>query len=153
MGSEVGQLREWDERREQDWFMRDIPTHEAYWHFCRDLNHVYLDHPALWRHDYADDGFVWRDVSSMERSCYAFERTDGANERVLCLLNLSGIDQDDYEVRVPDVSSFRVLMHTDWQRYGGSTPEGSEELYYDGSTQTLTARRLPTFSGLLVMLL
>lgn len=153
MGSEVGQLREWDERREQDWFMRDIPTHEAYWHFCRDLNHVYLDHSALWRHDYADDGFVWRDVSSMERSCYAFERTDGANERVLCLLNLSGIDQDDYEVRVPDVSSFRVLMHTDWQRYGGSTPEGSEELYYDGATQTLTARRLPTFSGLLVMLL
>ncbi|MBM6989114.1 MAG: 1,4-alpha-glucan branching protein GlgB, partial [Olsenella umbonata] len=57
MGSEVAQLREWDERREQDWFMRKFPKHDAFYRFCTDLNHLYLDHPALWQEDYAEHGF------------------------------------------------------------------------------------------------
>lgn len=48
MGNEIGQFREWDEKREQDWNLLDFPIHEAFYHYMKELNHLYLDHPALW---------------------------------------------------------------------------------------------------------
>ena len=36
MGNEFGQLREWDEKREQDWFIRKYPSHDAFYRFIRD---------------------------------------------------------------------------------------------------------------------
>lgn len=30
MGNEIGQFREWDEKREQDWMLLDYPAHEAF---------------------------------------------------------------------------------------------------------------------------
>ena len=35
MGNEIGQLREWDEKREQDWFIRQYPSHDAFYRFIR----------------------------------------------------------------------------------------------------------------------
>lgn len=48
MGNEIGQLREWDEKREQDWMLLDYPIHEGFARFMKDLNHLYLEHLALW---------------------------------------------------------------------------------------------------------
>ena len=38
MGNEIGQLREWDEKREQDWMLLDYPIHEGFARFMKDLN-------------------------------------------------------------------------------------------------------------------
>ena len=61
MGNEIGQFREWDEKREQDWNLLDFPIHEAFYHYMKELNHLYLDHPALWEKDFNRDGFTWLD--------------------------------------------------------------------------------------------
>ena len=37
MGSEFGQLREWDEQREQDWMLLKYPVHDAFLHYIRCL--------------------------------------------------------------------------------------------------------------------
>ena len=30
MGNEIGQLREWDEKKEQDWFLLKYPNHDFF---------------------------------------------------------------------------------------------------------------------------
>lgn len=149
MGFELAQLREWDERREQDWSLRGCPDHEAFWRFCEALNHTYLDQPALWERDYDPEGFEWRDVTSNERVCFAFERKDSRGGRLLTLLNLSGVTQEDWEVELPDTHNVWVMLDTDWQRFGGTTPEGAELVKIDGDTGTLSCT-LPAFTGLLL---
>lgn len=57
MGSEIGQLREWDEKREQDWAMCKYPVHGAFYRYMAELNHLYLSHPALSEWDYREEGF------------------------------------------------------------------------------------------------
>ena len=48
MGNEIGQFREWDENREQDWNLRKYPAHDSFYTFMAELNQVYLTHSALW---------------------------------------------------------------------------------------------------------
>ena len=171
MGCEVAQLREWDERREQDWFMRKFPKHDAFYRFCTDLNHLYLDHPALWQEDYAEHGFEWLDVASTERCTYAIERrsaaTDAgamayagekdegagsqpaAGERIVAVLNLSGATQEDYEVEVPGATRAEVLLDSDWDVYAGTTPRGAEAVALAAGTPVLTCT-LPPFATVIL---
>ena len=71
MGSEFGQLREWDESREQDWDVLRYPIHDGFYHFFQALNRLYLEHPALWAEDYQGDGFVWLDCHQEGRCRFA----------------------------------------------------------------------------------
>ncbi len=47
MGNEIGQFREWDERREQDWDLGKYPIHDAFRRCMAELNRLYLSHAAL----------------------------------------------------------------------------------------------------------
>ena len=152
MGAELAQLREWDERREQDWMLRDYPIHDAFWHYCAELNHIYLDQPALWDQDYVDAGFVWRQVDDTEHVVYAMERVSSKGERLLCVLNLANCPQEDYRLQVPGLGKkVTTLLDTDWARFGGATPDGGEEVRVDRETDMLTLT-LPPLSGLLFRL-
>ena len=150
MGNELAQLREWDEKREQDWCLLSYPVHDAFLRFRRELGAAYRAHPALWERDYEKDGFAWLDCDQLEPCCWALLRR-GGGERVAALLNLDGV-RHEYAVPLPaELASGRaeVLLDTDWQRFGGSTPDGSsvcrcekDELRAD----------LPPLSGMLVLL-
>ena len=37
----------------------------------KELNHLYLDHPALWEKDFNRDGFTWLDCHQEGRVIYA----------------------------------------------------------------------------------
>lgn len=150
MGWEVAQLREWDELREQDWFLREQPLHEAFYRFACELNAMYRDEPALWERDYEGDGFAWVEASDTENVTYAFLRRDANGGVVLCVMNLSDkLVEREYEVEGADGVA-TVLMNTDWQRFGGETPDFycSEPECADGCI-TIT---LPPFSAKLVKL-
>lgn len=47
MGNELGQFREWDEKREQDFMLLDFPIHRAFNNYIADLNKNYLSHSAF----------------------------------------------------------------------------------------------------------
>ncbi|MDO4798435.1 MAG: 1,4-alpha-glucan branching protein GlgB [Coriobacteriales bacterium] len=149
MGNEIAQLREWDERREQDWFMREYPVHDDFFRFFCELGHLYRAEPALWERDYAEDfGFAWREVSGEKDVVYAFERTSDAGERLLCVLNLSKRALEGRRIEVPNVESATVLLDTDWQRFGGASPDadGAEVTCAKGAVLV----DLPACSGVLL---
>ena len=149
MGSEIAQLREWDERREQDWFLRQYPVHDAFFRFFCELGQRYRDEPALWERDYAEDfGFTWREVAGEADVVYAFERVSDEGERLLCVLNLSGQDVKGRSIEVPDAQRATVLLDTDWERFGGATPDADgTELELDKDVVLVD---LPACSGKLL---
>ena len=151
MGSEIAQLREWDENREQDWFLRRYPTHDSFYRYVCELNHLYLENPALWELDYDERGFAWRQVADETHVVYAIERTSVKGEKVLCVLNLANCVHEGYELDLPGAGDVEVLLDTDWQRFGGNTPDGRTEVTFDAEKGSLTLT-LPALSGVLLSL-
>ena len=92
MGNEIGQLREWDEKREQDWEIRKYPIHDSFCLVMKELNHM-------------------------------------------------------YEVKVKDAEKIGVLLHTDWNRFGGTTDE--EETVITLKDDKLVCKLAP-FSGIIL---
>ena len=150
MGNEFAQLREWDERREQDWCLLDFPIHDAFLRYRRELGAVYRAHPALWERDYKSDGFAWLDCEQREPCCWAILRS-GGGERVAALLNLDDVAHA-YEVPLPAELAgceAEVLLDTDWQRFGGSTPDG---VTICAALDKVLTAEIPPLSGVLVLL-
>ena len=118
MGNEIGQLREWDEKREQDWMLLDYPIHADFARFMKDLNKLYLEHSALWEKDYSADGFQWIDCHQEGKCVYAFQR-NSKKEQIVSVFNFSDQEQM-YELSLPDVSKIKELLNSDLAIYGGS---------------------------------
>ena len=118
MGNEFGQLREWDEKREQDWMLLDYPIHSGFARFMKDLNILYLEHSALWEKDYEADGFQWIDCHQEESCVYVFQRT-GKTERIIAAFNFSDRDLS-YELKLPRCQKITELLRSDMEIYGGN---------------------------------
>lgn len=117
MGSEIGQLREWDEKREQDWDMLKYPIHDAFHHFMITLNQLYLSHSALWEWDYDDRGFQWIDADKVTECVYAYRRMS-SKETIVFILNAGALD-NEYSWRTG--AKVKLLLASDEQRWHGKT--------------------------------
>lgn len=129
MGNEIGQLREWDEKRGQDWNLTEYPVHDAFGRFMEDLNALYLGHPALSEMDYEADGFRWLDCHQEEKCIYAFERF-GRGECIIAVFNFSAREQE-YGLPLGKGCKLRVLLDSNRDIYGGSGRCGNAVLEAD----------------------
>jgi len=118
MGNEIGQLREWDEKREHDWFMLRYPIHDAFNRYIRELNALYLTHPALSDGDHNPNCFLWLTVDAEDECVYIYQRT-GGGERIITVLNFSGLFYKDFTFGLYDAESIEELLNSDWDIYGG----------------------------------
>ena len=118
MGNELGQLREWDEKRELDWDILKYPIHDSFQRFMKELNLLYLKHPAFWKWDYRSEGFRWLDCHQESRCIYAMERSSG-DEKIIAVFNFSGIEQKDYFFKTEE-GTYDILLSSNWDIYGGT---------------------------------
>lgn len=144
MGNEIGQFREWDESREQDWNLLRYPKHDELFRFIRDLNHLYLNHSALWQEDDREQGFRWLDCHQEERCIYAMERRS-EKERLVFVFNFSNQTQDGYQLPVEGCSGLRPILSTEWEEYGGGVKRNEGLLPVLHNQVQLS---LPPYSGL-----
>lgn len=120
MGNEIGQFREWDEKREQDWFMRDYPKHDMFYHFIQDLNQMYLTNPALYETDYDDRCFKWLEIETVEECVYVYERdTVDKRNRIITAMNMQNVHHKEIKVGVDEPLILKELMNTDDVKYDG----------------------------------
>ncbi len=110
MGNEIGQLREWDEKREQDWDILKYPIHDEFSRFMANLNNLYLAHPALSAWDYRQDGFNWIDCNLVSQNIYSFIRNSD-NESILAIFNFSCYTKE-YDCGIGDCS-LKLLFSND----------------------------------------
>ena len=119
MGNELAMFREWDESREPDWDILKKPEHNSFHKYILELNHVYLKNPALWELDHTYDGFKWVDCKTDNKCVFAYTRTDG-NDTVLAVFNFS---DREATISIDTAKKYRVLLHTNWEEYGGTAPK------------------------------
>ena len=118
MGGELGQLREWDEKREQDWCILKYPIHDAFHQFMKRLNHLYLKNPAFYEGDYTDTGFQWIDCHQEEHCTYAFVRR-AKEQTILAVFNFSDKPYEEFSMSIENMTRIRLLLDSNWERYGG----------------------------------
>ncbi len=142
MGSEFGQLREWDEKRQQDWDMLKYPRHDAFREFVRAVNRLYLSCSAL-HYDCDPLNFEWSDCNSADRCMYAIRRKSGKGD-VLAVFNFSDWMQFDYTVKIGSDWKETLLIDSDWNSFGGDTKDA--ETQYTRTCDSLVMD-VPPFSG------
>ena len=132
MGNEIGHFREWDEKREVDWNLLTFPAHQDFHRFMEELNHFYLEHPALSELDYDTEGFQWIECHAEEKCIYVFERCakerksetgkhhDQMNrqERIVAAFNFSDEEQE-IEIKCEDIKTLKRVFSSEYKEYGG----------------------------------
>lgn len=157
MGNEIAQLREWDEKREQDWDMRRYPNHDSFYRYICRLNQLYLEHRSLSDGDYDLRNFLWLEVHGEKKCIYAYLRgrlvnkeaftendkeedmwKDSFPDRTITALNFSGTAVTGYRINLPCPMELHPLINTNTDIYGGETPENNRVLHSRYDTQAET---------------
>ncbi len=120
MGSEIGQFREWDYEGQIEWFLTEYEKHAEIQLFNAELNHFYLEHPALWECDDGWHGFAWIDADNGEQSIYSYRRIDKAGDELIVLLNFTPVVREGFLLAVPEDGVYEEIFNSDNVRYGGS---------------------------------
>lgn len=123
MGSEFGQFIEWNYKQGLDWLLLDYDMHKKMLGFTKTLNNLYKDTPALWQIDYSWDGFQWISSEDNANSVIAFRRIDRDGKEIIAIFNFTPNSFDEYRIGVPEEGSYKVILDTSLERFGGSTLE------------------------------
>ena len=122
MGNEIGQFREWDEKREQDWDLLKYPNHDSFHQYMKALNKIYMKEPALSALDDDPNGFAWILCGKENDVVYIFQR-EVNEDKVIVVLNLSGLVYKNYHFNYENGDTMKVLINSDWNKFGGSTKD------------------------------
>ena len=120
MGGEFGQFIEWDEKKGLDWLLLDYDKHRQMQAYVRDLNHYYLDHPALWRNDVDWQGFQWISCDDYQQSVISFRRIDDKGGEVLVVCNFCPVERTGYKIGAPKAGIYVPVLSSDDAKYGGA---------------------------------
>jgi len=148
MGNEIAHFREWDECRQQDWELLKYPLHDAFRRYMAELCALYSEQPALHCKEYDPAAFRWLDADAADKSVYVFVR-QAEGQTICAAFNFSDQPQRHSVHTEKRVKKTKVLLCSDWQRFGGQTVEGASLVSptTDGLIFTL-----PPFCGVLIEL-
>ena len=122
MGQDFGQLREWSEEREIDWFLLAEEGHQHLQSFFSDLLKMYRKYPALYANDCGYEGFQWINADDGDRSIYSFVRwSPTGKNNLLFVCNFTPVERPDYMCGVPRRKQYRLVLDSSDMKYGGPT--------------------------------
>jgi 1,4-alpha-glucan branching enzyme len=127
MGQDFGQLQEWSEARELDWYLLDNPNHKALSDFVKDLLHIYKKYPSMYQQDVSWAGFEWINANDSYRGIFSFVRKskDGKKD-LLFVCNFTPVAYDDYCVGVISDKKHKLVLNSEDAKYGGTDTERPE---------------------------
>jgi 1,4-alpha-glucan branching enzyme len=120
MGSEFGQLNEWNHDTSLDWQLVSLPPHDGLRRLVQHLNYIYKSEPALWQLDDSYEGFDWIDLHDADNSVVSFLRKSREGDVVAFVVNATPMVRYDYRLGVPESGFYREFINTDAETYGGS---------------------------------
>ncbi len=126
MGNEIGQFREWDESREQDWDILTYPLHDAFHKYIRELNRLYETQEALYSKEYHPQYFQWLEIHAASKSVYIFQRGKEKGS-IIAAFNFSDQTWEDHPCKLSWKARVKELLNSDWDIYGGQTPVPSKK--------------------------
>ncbi len=120
MGGEFAQYDEWNAESSLRWHLLDHAPHRGVQQLVRDLNGVYRRTPALHQIDFSAYGFAWIAHDDGENSVLSFTRHASDGSFVIVVSNFTPVARHAYRIGVPAMGSYRELINTDSDIYGGS---------------------------------
>ncbi len=127
MGSEIGQYIEWRFYEGIEWFLLDYESHRKHQAFIRALNHLYRREKALWDCDHNWRGFSWIDADNAGQSILSYARvSESGRITTVEVLNFDVQSYEGYRVGVPKPGTYRELISSDDEAFGGSGKHNPE---------------------------
>jgi len=112
MGNEIAMFREWDEKREMDWDLRQYPMHQDFARYFRDLSLTYKAHSSLYDGDYHSECFK---QIYLHDGIYGYLRKT-EKEKVLVIFNFTN---QKAKLIYQGKDALTELICTDWDIYHG----------------------------------
>lgn len=119
MGTEIGQIDEWDVDGIVDWEILDSKNHAQLQVFFRDLGEFYIENPPLYERDAIWKGFDWIHHDDYTNSVISFRRTDENGGEIIAVCNFRPIRHENYSIGVPKSGEYDEVFNSDDERYGG----------------------------------
>lgn len=121
MGQEFAQNDEWSEERSLEWELLQYPVHKNMQSYMKELNALYLEHPALYKYDYDQKGFEWINCSYHELSIAIFLRkTENPEETLLVVSNFDTMAHKEFKIGVPFKGNYKEIFNSDSVKFGGN---------------------------------
>jgi 1,4-alpha-glucan branching enzyme len=120
MGAELAQWREWDHDGSLDWHLLAFDRHDGVRRLVTDLNHAYRSEAALHELDLDPAGFEWIDANDADNSVLTFVRRSRDGDVIAAAFNFTPVPREGYQMGVPHGGSWREILNTDAELYGGS---------------------------------
>ena len=152
IGNEIAMFREFDEKKQIDWFMLDYPIHDAFKRLVKDLSSIYLSHEVLSNNDYNWDYFKWIDADNNSQSIYTYYRYN-EKECLVTVLNMLPCSYEDYQIGVPFSGEYVELINSEKDIYNGCNmcnyePVRSHKIKSHGLEQSIKIRIAP-YAGII----
>lgn len=123
MGQDFGQLQEWSEEREIDWFLLGEEKHRQLKDFVSELLKIYKKYPAAYAGDMDPEAFQWINADDCDRSILSFVRkSPTGRNNLLFVCNYTPLERKDYRVGVPKKKKYKLLLNSADPVYGGEYP-------------------------------
>jgi 1,4-alpha-glucan branching enzyme len=121
MGSEFGQTSEWNAESQCEWWLLQFDVHRKLQLFCKRLNELYRDEPALYEVDFHWEGFEWIDFHDMQNSIIAFIRkAKDRSNYLIFVCNFTPQPHPAYRLGLPELIGYREIFNSDSELFGGS---------------------------------
>nr|WP_295971281.1 1,4-alpha-glucan branching protein GlgB [uncultured Bacillus sp.] len=120
MGFELGHFSEWKDKEQLDWNLLDYDLHCKINQYVKELLKIYKKSKPLFELDHDYHGFEWIDVNNAQQSIFSFIRRAKNGDLLVFICNFTPTVYHDYLVGVPQAGSYREILNSDAERYGGS---------------------------------
>ena len=134
MGQDFGQIREWSEERELDWYLMAENDHARLNRFVSELLKLYRTCPAFYDQDSVGEGLQWINADDGYRSIYSFVRhSKDLKDNVLVVINFTPVDRSDYRVGLPCGAKLKLILDSSDPRFaaeGAETAPDKKKIYH-----------------------
>ncbi|WP_179394626.1 1,4-alpha-glucan branching protein GlgB [Lacticaseibacillus absianus] len=119
MGGEWGQFLEWRDWSALEWVDLNDPMNLAMQTFTRMLNKLYRQTPSLWCQDHTPAGIAVTIGDAVDHLSY-IRWGAAADDFTVVVLNLVPEERAEFRVPVPRAGTYRVVLNTESQHFGGT---------------------------------
>ena len=127
MGNELGERTEWHDGRDLAWELLKEPKHKALYDYMCSLQKIYTSEEAFFAGELDIKQFQWLYCKQEKYPVYIMQRT-GKNKTYVAVLNFSNEEIDDFELILDKKQEWKMVLNSEWKRFGGTLPEKKEDL-------------------------
>ncbi|CDR81432.1 1,4-alpha-glucan branching protein GlgB [Lactobacillus delbrueckii] len=129
MGGEFGQYLEWRYQEGLEWSSLSDELNAKMLKYNRELNHFYLNEPALWQLEQEDKSVRIIDADNRDQSVLSFIRQGKVrHDFLIVLLNFTPVQRDGFKVGVPYLGTYKEVLNSSRSEFGGDWTAKPQEM-------------------------